>query len=286
MRRWVVGLVGAAVVGMAPGARADQAACAKAAERGQIARADGKLREARRQFVSCSTDCPAMIASDCATWAEQVLAAMPTIVVDAKDEAGRDVGDATLTIDGEVITHQLDGKAIPIDPGSHTLTLQRNVPLGTNTPPKVTETIIAKEGAKARAVTMVVPAVRDVVPSSSEDGGHTIWPWLVVGAGVIPVTVGVVLLLTAPDLPSGCSLETSTCVQLPNESSEDLEERQVQAGRAKGQPTFGAIWIASGAALIAGGLIWHFLEPTKPRNASIAPWLQPGAGGLSARGTF
>lgn len=76
MRRGLAWALGLAAVAASPLASADQSACAKAAERGQVSRADGKLREARRQFAACSTGCPAVIATDCAAWAEQVLAAL------------------------------------------------------------------------------------------------------------------------------------------------------------------------------------------------------------------
>lgn len=208
-------------------------------------------------------------------------------MVDARDEEGKDVGDATLTIDGEVITHQLDGKAIPVDPGAHTLTLQRNAPLrSTATTPKVTETIIAKEGAKARAIKFVLPALRADSAADTRAGGHTLWPWLVVGAGVVTVGVGLAYILTTPSLPAQCNLESAKCTQVPGQSRADFEDVQVRAGQAKDQPTLGGIIAGVGGVAVAAGLLWHVLEPTKPRTARVGPWLLPGGGGLSARAAF
>ncbi|MBX3229785.1 MAG: tetratricopeptide repeat protein [Labilithrix sp.] len=120
-----------------------------------------------------------------------------------------------------------------------------------------------------------------------EQQEHTIWPWLVVGAGVLAVGIGVAVVLTSPDLPEGCSEDTLKCTQQPGQSDVAFQKAQDQAGAAKWQPMWGGVTIGGGAVLIAGGLVWHFLEPTGPKeNARLTPSVGPGFAGLSYGGSF
>lgn len=266
-------------------ALADPAMCASVSERGQQARAAGKLIEARQQFLACSaTHCPPVIATDCATWAAEVLQATPTIVIDAKDQSGHDVGDATLMIDGRVMTHQLDGKAIPVDPGSHTIDVSANTMRGTAK--HVTDTFIAKEAEKARVVRVLVPAPGPAEqPEKAEPASHhSALPWVLVGIGAAFVVTGTVLALVS--YPDGCD---------PDATSEDgkegvcagpnATENQSTAGTVKHFHLYGPIMMIAGGAMLAGGLAWHFLE--KPSaSAMIAPWYDVASGGLMMKSTF
>jgi hypothetical protein len=125
---------------------------------------------------------------------------------------------------------------------------------------------------------------------SAQPGGevqeHTIYPWIVAGVGLAAVAVGVVLIATTPSLPSNCKTASNDCSQLPNETKDQLQSDRNQAGASQQQPTYGLIVIVSGGVLVAGGLIWHFLEPTGPKSAgflspkNLTPAAGPGYGGL------
>ena len=57
-------------------------ACLSASEKGQRARASGKLREARDHFAVCGgSGCPAIVRRDCAQWQSELESSMPTIVL-------------------------------------------------------------------------------------------------------------------------------------------------------------------------------------------------------------
>jgi hypothetical protein len=323
--RWLAAAALALVSAHASGASAsDTASCTSAAEEGQRARAAGKLLEARRHFTACSggTRCPALVQQDCAKWAAEVADATPSIVIDARDPNDHDVGDVTVIVDGTVVATHLDGKALPIDPGPHTILLRRQGH------PDVVERIIAKEGVKARPLRVAFsppspsPAPERATtesPRASERAratderarGHTIFPWLVFGAGAAATVAGIVVILAAPDLPPGCDRATQKCTYLvpsvsdtpvhdkqrvptPEEKA-DLDARREQAGRSIGEPKLGLQIAIVGALVMTGGIVWHLFEPagtkkadSKPVRARFraTPWASAGGGGLVAGGTF
>lgn len=131
-------------------------------------------------------------------------------------------------------------------------------------------------------------------PPATESSGHTVYPWILVGAGVVTTAVGVVLLLTTPSLPPGCDEKTKECTLLPGETkqSDAYVKRRDEAGRSVNQPVAGAIVTAAGGALIVGGLVWYFLEPTGPKETAqskrprVSPQIGQGFAGLAWTGRF
>jgi tetratricopeptide (TPR) repeat protein len=121
---------------------------------------------------------------------------------------------------------------------------------------------------------------------AADSGGHTALPWVVVGLGGAAVVTGVILLVAAPERPDNCDADRLTCSPPPRGAT--LDEDQEQAGRNRGMVLAGRIFVGGGAALVVGGLLWHFLEPTGPREARIKlrPSYVPGYAGLSLGGGF
>jgi tetratricopeptide (TPR) repeat protein len=121
---------------------------------------------------------------------------------------------------------------------------------------------------------------------------HTVPPWIVVGLGGAGVIVGVVLVATTPKLPSGCDPAVAKCLPIAGETSAEYEDRQAQAGASQSQPTVGGVVAGIGGALVVGGLLWHFLEPTGPVEKTakvkpkVSPQVAPGFAGLSLGGSF
>lgn len=286
-------LVGLALMAVTTTARAiDPLACTEAAESGQRARAESKLRAAQTQFAVCqSQDCPSLVRQDCSKWAVEVAGLVPTIVIDARDAIGRDLADVTVLVDREVLVATIDGKPVSIDPGPHVLTFEH---AGSAS---VVQKVIIKEGMKGRILTVTFddanrppasapPVVREPARTT---GGHTPWPWVVVGVGGAALVTGIVMIATAPALPAGCNSVTKTCDQLQSESSAEYSERQERAGSSIDQPRFGAIAAGVGAGIVGLGLLWHFLEPSaSPASAGlrVAPWSTASSAGLAALGAF
>ncbi len=151
---------------------------------------------------------------------------------------------------------------------------------------------LKRELAREKATIVAQPVTP---PPKQEMREHTVPPWIVVGLGGAAIIAGIVVYATAPKLPAGCKEESKSCAKDPTnkESPEGFKNRQETAGQAKDQPIYGIVVIGAGAALVATGLLWHFLEPTGPVEAQAAktgpkltPQVAPNYGGLSLGGTF
>ena len=138
------------------------------------------------------------------------------------------------------------------------------------------------------ATTTTAPST--TTPTPKEDvQEHTVYPWIVSAAGVVALGVGIAVMATAPDLPSGCNEATKQCEKKPGETDQEFKDRQAEAGRSVDQPLYGAIVTAAGGALVVGGLVWHFLEPTGPKESgktNVRPSVGPGFAGLAFGGSF
>lgn len=94
--------------------------CLEGSDQGQVSRDGGHLLDARRLFLMCSDEaCPAPVKSQCAKWAAEVEADLPSVVFGARDASGADLYDVDVLMDGKLLTSKLDGRAFPLDPGRH-----------------------------------------------------------------------------------------------------------------------------------------------------------------------
>jgi hypothetical protein len=97
--------------------------CAAAYERAQEHRRLGRLIRAREQLLACSqTSCPGFVVNDCRKWFDEVDTALPTVAF-AVRQGGRDLEAVRVYRDGVLLTSRLDGRALPVDPGKHTFTI-------------------------------------------------------------------------------------------------------------------------------------------------------------------
>ena len=164
MPRMIAAAVFAAVAAMAvaPAAAAagpDPGGCAEAKEQAASLREVKKLRDARAQLQICAAKtCPAAIRTDCNRRLTSTTAAVPTLLLDVKDEDGKVLQGAQLSMDGIVVSEHLDGKAVEVDPGGHTfkLELAGRVPL--------TVQLTLREGEKERRQAVVMLAAEPAPP--------------------------------------------------------------------------------------------------------------------------
>lgn len=127
--------------------------CAAAHERAQRARMDGQLLDARASALSCARDaCPAVVRSECATFATEIEASLPTVLFDVRDDAGSSILDVDVAVDGVPLAQRLAGRPIMLDPGVHAIRI-------TAADGRVhEERIVALEGETRRRVVVVLPA--------------------------------------------------------------------------------------------------------------------------------
>jgi hypothetical protein len=146
---------------------------------------------------------------------------------------------------------------------------------------------------------MAASSQQQAGPVKTETQEHTIYPWIVTGVGAVAIIVGIAVYAAAPAIPTTCDSALigshRTCSPLPGEepNSQTLKDREVSAGNAAGEHLGGVITIGAGVAMVAGGLVWHFLEPTGPKEAAprpvttkLRPLVTPSFAGLSLGGSF
>jgi hypothetical protein len=121
--------------------------CIRAVEHAQVARLDGKLREAREGFVTCARAvCPEAIRQDCTRWVTDVDASLPSVVFEAMWVDGRDAIGMRVLVDGKTLADTEPGRAVVLDPGEHTFRFEvaGAVPVETRN--------VIREGEKNRVV--------------------------------------------------------------------------------------------------------------------------------------
>ena len=150
------------------------------------------------------------------------------------------------------------------------------------------------ENLKKQIAAQPPPVVQSplVVAPPPEVREHTVPPWIVVGVGGAAIAVGVVLLVTTPARPGNCQAGANKCIRQPaSESDAQLADDQSRAAASVNQSVAGGVLLAGGGALVLGGLLWHFLEPTGPVSRAatkpeLTPSVAPGYAGVSLGGTF
>ncbi|HEY6556823.1 MAG TPA: carboxypeptidase-like regulatory domain-containing protein [Polyangiaceae bacterium] len=119
----LISALGACLLFTAP-ARADTAkACVDRHYQAQVAERNGLLLRAQKLWSACArAECPPVVRDDCAALNAAVLAAIPTVTPAAVDASGTDLPEASVRIDHRPERWALVGRALPLDPGRHSLT--------------------------------------------------------------------------------------------------------------------------------------------------------------------
>lgn len=264
-----------------------KAECLDASGRAQRLKLDGKLRAARDAFLQCSRDeCPAVVRQDCDTWLGEVTAGLPTVVVTARDDAGHDLFDVSVTVDGEAFADHPDGKSRAVDPGERSFVFTRG---------EVTKSVrvAIRQGEKDRIVEAIFPAPRPTPgaekpeakpqgkpvapqPTAAPEGSGGARKGLGIGlvsVGAIGVGTSIALFLAANgevfDLRDTCGV-ARTCT--------DDQLSSVTTLRTVGGIALGV----SAAALVAGAVVL-FTAPSAPRTAQagLRVFASPTPGGAA-----
>lgn len=125
MNARALGLAAAAVCAASVGAAvasADDESCRNAYVETQRLQRAAQFLAARRAAVACGQDtCSDTVRSQCSTWLENIERAVPTVVIDARDDTGAALADVQLEANGSVVTERLNGRALELDPGEYVL---------------------------------------------------------------------------------------------------------------------------------------------------------------------
>ena len=275
--RAAAALLTSAALLTAPLVRADdKQACLAASEKAQQLRNEGKLSAAREQLLVCGrTECPKLVQQDCTQWMSEVLQILPTVVPGAKDRSGRDLVDVKVSVDGALVAESIDGKAVPIDPGVHTLRFEAS-----GAPP-VEEQVVVKQGEKNRIVTVTLalgeepsPTKEGTAPAPETERSAPIAAYVVGGLGLAALGAALYVQLDANrdarDLRDTCA---------PRCAQSDVDDLETRYNIARVTAAVG------GAALVAGVVLFilHGSGGAKGTKASLPLSIHPvGAGGAGA----
>ncbi len=284
-----LGVIAALVAAPSVARAANVEACVDAAEKSQQLRDDGQLLEAKEKLVTCSAaGCPGAVAKQCARWLQEVEQSLPSIVVRVRDQAGKDVVDATISIDGTVRAAHADGRPIALNPGAHTIVVRRDGAADAE------EKLVVVAGEKNRvipieskpaAVGPKTPPDQPPVepPKDGGSGGGFKFPWIsgvFFGIGVAGF-VGTAILVPmasgeAKDLRATCS---------PNCAQSDVDAVQTKITAANVLLFVGIGGVAAGlTAMIIANVIGGKSSTEHPVSAFVVP--VAGGAAIGATGRF
>lgn len=103
-----------------------KAACVAAHEEGQALRTQNKPHAARARFVACArSECPVVLRKECAEQLDALESIAPSVTIEARDEQGMSDAAVKVWIDDALVAERLTGSAIDVEPGDHTVRVER-----------------------------------------------------------------------------------------------------------------------------------------------------------------
>lgn len=247
----------------------DKGRCIAASEQGQQLRDSGKYTQARDAFTSCARDtCPAIVHRDCTRWLSELTQLWPSVVFGAKDPAGNDRVDVTVSADGVPLASTLDGKPVQVDPGEHVFRFE------TQGFPAVERTLLVRAGEKSRLVVAqfgdthpAAPAPQSTAPAGSRHAATdapipaSVW----VFGGLALAAFGTEAFFGITGLDDRSSLESQPCAKTAACNPDDVTSIRTK---------FTVADIALAVGLVSAGLS-AYLYFTRGAAASDAATLSP-----------
>lgn len=181
--------LGLALLLVAKPASADPT-CISAYEQTQTLRKDGKPLASKAQAAICSREsCPALLTKDCTKWLAELDAIIPTVVLDPRTAAGVLRTDVRVKLDGAPLNEKIDGKPVPLEPGTHTFVFEAEgvAPLE--------RALVLKEGEKNKKVTVTFGAPAPSPEAKNADRPVPLGVWLFGGAAVVALGTSAVFAI-------------------------------------------------------------------------------------------
>jgi len=281
--------------------------CVAADEAAQPLRRSGKLRDARALLLQCiAAECPRPVRDDCAQRLGEVDRALPTVVFVAEGADGAALTAVHVTVDGVPLAEQLDGTALPIDPGEHTFAFK----VDGRAP--IEKWLVIRESEKERRerVAFVAPppptpaaapagipqtlpptsAPAESTPSSSTPSetastanGQRIAAYVLGGAGVVCIGVGGAFGLSAASKWSQAKIDCGSGCSATSNARSEKSDADTAAAASTGAFIAGAVEIAAGVIVF---LTAPSGEKTKGATLRVVPSVGPSGGGVLLSGKF
>jgi len=241
--------------------------CINAYEQAQTLRKDGHLVSAKAQAAICArSDCPAILAKDCSRWLTELDASTPTVVFEARSPAGAERTDVRVKVDGTLVVPHLDGKALPVDPGTKKILFEADDSAPVET------TIVIKEGEKNRKVSLTIGSAAPVAPVAASRPIPA-GVWIFGGVSVAALTGSLVFAI------GGLSKKGDLDDCKPRCSAEDIDAMSQSF-------TFADVFLGAGLMAAAATAWLYFTRPAvdegRENAARIQPFATPLAGGAAA----
>ena len=175
MRRSVVALALVFVVSPAI-AQEDDAACQASYVAGQKKyKLEHDLLAGRAQLLVCAQACPDQLRASCGTWLKEIDAALPSIVISARDARGRARSDVTVDVDGAPVSWTA-GQPIEVNPGTHAVRVHARERT-------FDQTIVVSAGEKLKTVDVVTEQAPVEITRTTRP--VPVAAWVLAGVGAV-----------------------------------------------------------------------------------------------------
>jgi hypothetical protein len=238
-----------------------------------------RYSQARDAFTTCSRDvCPAIVRRDCTRWLAELQELWPSVVLGAKDDAGRDLSAVRVTMDGKPLAPSVDGKPVLVDPGAHVFRFEAE---GYE---PVEQDVVMHASEKGRAIEVQFGANAGVVPAPPKPAGKgapgpeppagDASPWAWVFAGVAVVAFGTEAYFGVSGLGDRSNLEAQPCARTAT-----CTAGSVQSVRTKFAVADVALGIGVVSAVVSAYLfLTHDVPSKKPDAGHVDLSPVPGGG--------
>ena len=263
----------------APSTNPSKADCAQAFEDAQRLRNASRYLDARREVLQCANpSCGVVLSEECGKIYSELQDITPSVVFAARDAAGDEIASASAEIDDDAGALALDGKPIPIDPGSHTFRFHAD-----GFAPQ-SQSLVIRAGEKLRPITVVLqpistkpsatPTPASVAPSPRDTPRASVPLGVYVLGGVAAVGVGGFVGFRW----SG----SRDFEELARTCKPDCSSSSVDGVRQK--YLLSTISLALGGAAAVAAVTWYIAaKPSSSANDSARLQVWSSADGVSAR---
>ena len=239
-------------------AGASEAACLDDHKRTQELQLEKKLIDAETAAVSCARpQCPEEVRVMCTDFVTRIRASQPTVVFELRSASGDVLTEGAVAVDGAA-PRPLDGVAITLDPGSHT------VMFSSADGASGRATILVNQGEKDKKVVLAFAAAADAGPTFSPVA-HVFYTGVASLAAF--AGLGIATTLQADSLEDDCG---NRCA---DERPGDVDALQRQAIAAD-------VCLAAGVTLVAAAAITMGVTWTPATDGRVAVRARPGGASL------